>query len=211
MSDEVSDQNASDAGGLEPPAAPAEAIWQRLLFWFYLDRGMLPLVYRLCGLAFVPSCIWLYFASHQPLYTVPTWRIGQSFLWLPALPEALDRIIMVGAILSAIMLVAGFKQRLFVIIAIKEGRIKVPYRRTNRLGQSITTAVNTVGGRVVGTIGTNVDYAPWVISSEKTPDSGGPQAQYHKKRWWTLQGVVADAWPHVLDIYQKRLKELINS
>ena len=115
MSDEVSDQNASDAGGLEPPAAPAEAIWQRLLFWFYLDRGMLPLVYRLCGLAFVPSCIWLYFASHQPLYTVPTWRIGQSFLWLPALPEALDRIIMVGAILSAIMLVAGFKQRLFVI------------------------------------------------------------------------------------------------
>lgn len=102
------------------------------------------------------------------------------------------------------------KQRIFVIIAIKTGEIDVPYRRTGSVGRSITTHVSEVGNNVVGIIGTSLENAGWVISSEPSP-IGGPQAAYHKKRWWTLQGVVADAWPQVLEIYQKRLNELLNS
>jgi len=61
------------------------------------------------------------------------------------------------------------------------------YKRTGNMVASITTDVKTMGGEMVGVIGTNMSYAPWVISSERVPNGDGPQAWMHKGRWYTLQ------------------------
>lgn len=84
------------------------------------------------------------------------------------------------------------RQWLFVTLSIREGSMRVPYRRTSTLLRSITTEVKPMGSSYVGSIGTNIVYAPWVISSEPFRGIGG-QAEYHKGHWWTLQDVVMKA------------------
>lgn len=103
------------------------------------------------------------------------------------------------------------RQRRYVKAAIARGEITVPYRRTGQLGRSITTRVDEIGGSVVGIIGTNVEYAPWVISSEPTPDGIGPQAKYHQGNWWTLQEVVEGAFPGVVRLFERRLTDLLGA
>lgn len=75
------------------------------------------------------------------------------------------------------------------------------YRRTGTLGRSITTEVKAIGTRQVGSIGTNVVYAPYVIDKER-------QAGMHVGRWWTLQDVVLKARDKVIDIYIKAVRRL---
>lgn len=99
------------------------------------------------------------------------------------------------------------KQRRYVMAAISRGEITIPYRRTGLLGRSITTEVRSIGATVQGVIGTNTQYAPWVISDEETPNGLGPQSRYHADHWWTLQGVVGDSLPDVIRIFEKRLAE----
>jgi hypothetical protein len=70
------------------------------------------------------------------------------------------------------------KQRRFFFAALRDGRIKVPYRRTGQLGNSITSAPFQEAGKVGFFVGTNLDYAQWVIG--KRDD----QAAYHRD-WWT--------------------------
>lgn len=100
------------------------------------------------------------------------------------------------------------RQRRYVMAAIRSGEITVPYRRSGQLGRSITGRVEELGGQVVGIIGTNLRAAPWVIG-ERATEHGGPQARYHQGTWWTLEGVVRDAYPAVVDLFERRLAELM--
>lgn len=82
------------------------------------------------------------------------------------------------------------------------------YRRTGTLGREIGTEVRPMGSKIIGLIGTNTVYAPWVISDEKV-GSRGPQAWMHVGRWWTLQGVVHKAWGSVVKIYRDHFLKAI--
>lgn len=82
------------------------------------------------------------------------------------------------------------------------------YERTGTLGRSLTTEVRALGGDVVGAIGTNVVYSPWVISDEPAMGAG-PQAWMHVGRWWTLQGVVEKARDAVVGIYREMVQRLL--
>jgi len=82
------------------------------------------------------------------------------------------------------------------------------YRRTGTLGRTIATEVRPMGAKVVGVIGTDTVYAPWVIS-DKSVGSRGPQASVHAGRWWTLQGVVSRAWNAVTNIYRDAFRKAV--
>jgi hypothetical protein len=58
------------------------------------------------------------------------------------------------------------------------------YVRTGKLGQSITEEVSAEGTEVIGVIGTNIPYAPYVIGGDDE------QAWMHQGRWWQLPAVV---------------------
>lgn len=83
------------------------------------------------------------------------------------------------------------------------------YRRTGTLGRSITTRVEKLGRNWAGYIGTNVVYAPWVISSSKV-GSRGPQARVHIGRWFTLQQLVKSSGEAIYRIYRRYIKDLID-
>jgi hypothetical protein len=83
------------------------------------------------------------------------------------------------------------------------------YRRTGTLGRTMYSEVRELGSEVVGIIGNNTTYAPWVISAERIGDRG-PQAGFHSGRWYTLQGVVQKAKNGVIQIYKDWIKGLIN-
>lgn len=76
------------------------------------------------------------------------------------------------------------------------------YRRTGTLGRSITTQVRELGTQMVGVIGTNVVYAPYVIDEKR-------QAAMHSGRWWTLQAVVRKARAGVRAIYRAAIRDLL--
>jgi hypothetical protein len=60
---------------------------------------------------------------------------------------------------------------------------EIPYRRSGRLGQSITSDVeNTTPTEVTVSVGTNVTYAPDVIGDPQTQ-----QHPYHQGNWTPLQ------------------------
>jgi hypothetical protein len=71
------------------------------------------------------------------------------------------------------------KQRRYFFWALAKGEIKVPYRRTGRTGQGITSAPFARGDVVGFFIGTNSPGAVYVLG---TPRQG--QAMYHQD-WWT--------------------------
>jgi len=82
------------------------------------------------------------------------------------------------------------------------------YRRTEKMGASISTEVRELGSTIVGVIGTPIVYAPWVISDQAV-GKRGPQAWMHKGRWWTLQGVVMKAKDVIVKIYEQAVHDLI--
>lgn len=96
------------------------------------------------------------------------------------------------------------RQRIFVLASIAEGSMVVPYRRTSHLAGSITGEVRGIGNDWVGFVGTNVVYAPWVISEEKV-GGRGPQASYHSGIWYVLQKVVKDAKDGIIRIYRENV------
>ena len=83
------------------------------------------------------------------------------------------------------------------------------YERTNTLGRRITTGVQVGENSVLGEIGTNTKYAPWVIGPEYPGEqiNGAQmyQAKIHSDRWWRLYDVVetnaADTW----DVFEDEL------
>ena len=82
------------------------------------------------------------------------------------------------------------------------------YRRTGTLGRTMYSDVREMGSSVVGLIGNNTTYAPWVISAERI-GTRGPQARWHY-RWYTLQQVVKDAKNGVIQIYRNWIKGMID-
>lgn len=82
------------------------------------------------------------------------------------------------------------------------------YTRTMQLDRSIGTEVRSVGSDFIGTIGTNLIYAPYVISTEKV-DARGPQAKVHRGRWWTLQGVLEKAKGQVQRIFTQTFEQWV--
>ncbi len=83
------------------------------------------------------------------------------------------------------------------------------YRRTETLGRATTTDVRPLGGGgFIGFIGNKVEYAPWVISTERV-HGAGPQTWFHKAHgWWTLQGVVEKAAAKVIEIFEDAVKQI---
>ena len=77
------------------------------------------------------------------------------------------------------------KQRRWFFAALRRGDITVPYVRTGTLGRRWTTNVAASLDGLVGTIGNNTDYGPFVQST-------GQQAQIHRGRWETIDKVLAD-------------------
>ena len=57
-------------------------------------------------------------------------------------------------------------------------------------------------GVVVGYIGSNINYAPYVIGKDK-------QAKAHKGRWYTLEKVVENAKSGVNKIFRKNIRNLL--
>lgn len=77
------------------------------------------------------------------------------------------------------------------------------YTRRLLLGKSITTEVRGIGAETVGVIGTNISYAPWVISEDQ-------QAWMHVGRWWTLHQVARNAEPAVQAFFTREIDKYIN-
>ena len=62
--------------------------------------------------------------------------------------------------------------------------------------------VESLGGRVVGIVGTALEYAPFVIDENR-------QAKQHRGRWYTLQGVVEKAQDGIKRIFEEAIRNLI--
>lgn len=70
------------------------------------------------------------------------------------------------------------RQRRYVMAAIRRGTIKIPYVRTGKLGQRWTRRIAERSNALVGTVGNNIRYAPFVQSAER-------QARMHQGNWRT--------------------------
>lgn len=107
----------------------------------------------------------------------------------------------------------GLKKTTQKAVLYVEGEIP-PYpsgswERTGTLGRTMYSEVRELGSEVVGIIGNNTVYAPWVISSEQIGNRG-PQRDFHGAHgWYTLQGVIQKAKNGVIQIYEKWIKGLI--
>jgi len=90
------------------------------------------------------------------------------------------------------------------------------YQRTNTLGRRWTTMVEVGLESVIGRLGTNVPYAPWVVG----PDYPGEtingfemyQAKIHQGRWWQLEDVIDNniggAWTEFEKHFNSEIKRL---
>lgn len=85
------------------------------------------------------------------------------------------------------------------------------YKRTGLLGRRWTTEVENTPVSVIGTIGNNTPYAPWVVG----PDYPGLvingremyQSKVHADRWWQFIDLIetneSDAWKEFSDTFWK--------
>lgn len=99
------------------------------------------------------------------------------------------------------------KQRRWFFAAVKRGDVpgwrqgeagpeKTGSARTGNMGRKFTHDVESAETQVLGQLGTNVPYAPWVVG----PDYPGEmingktmyQARIHQNRWWQFYAVVND-------------------
>jgi hypothetical protein len=77
------------------------------------------------------------------------------------------------------------RQRRYVLWAIRNGIIEVPYKRTRRYAQGWKIAKVQGGYR----LSNSVPYSKWVGGGAR----GEPQARIHQGRWLTFRGAVEDA------------------
>jgi len=95
------------------------------------------------------------------------------------------------------------RQRRWFFAALRDGRIQVPYRRTGTLGRSWTTDVIVTPDALLGVVGTNTVYAPWVQDRER-------QARIHQGRWQTVSDVVERNADAIMQQFAARLDEVWN-
>lgn len=91
------------------------------------------------------------------------------------------------------------KQRRFFFAALREGTIEVPYRRTGTLGRRWTSAITGSGDNLVGTVGNNTSYGPYVMSR-------ADQAAYHAGVWPVAEDVADQMTDDVLGIFQQAVQ-----
>ena len=91
------------------------------------------------------------------------------------------------------------KQRRFFFAALREGKIQVPYARTGTLGRRWTTTVAGSGDDLVGRVGNNTSYGPYVMSR-------ADQAAYHAGVWPVAEDVAEQAEGDVLGIFQQAVQ-----
>lgn len=87
------------------------------------------------------------------------------------------------------------KQRRWFFWALSQGLVEGEYTRTGTLGRRFTTKVQVRGVEVLGEIGSDTPYAPWVVGPDENEaiTIGGVQmfqAPIHRGRWWQFQEVV---------------------
>jgi hypothetical protein len=87
------------------------------------------------------------------------------------------------------------KQRRYVMAAIREGTIEVPYRRTGTLGRRWTSRVWGAGMDTMGEVGNNTSYGPFVMDRTS-------QAMYHAGTWPVAQDVAEGALGDVVGLFQ---------
>ena len=84
------------------------------------------------------------------------------------------------------------------------------YRRTGTLGRTIVSKAEKTGQYTyAGIVGSNLAYAPWVVSEEKGRNQAGPQAWFHQGRWMTWQEVLRRAKSRVVNIYREGIQRLL--
>jgi hypothetical protein len=106
------------------------------------------------------------------------------------------------------------KQRKWFFWALKSGKIKVPYKRTGLLGRRVTSQAERKGVDVIGSVGLDVPYAPWVVGPDKSAavTIGGVemwQQPVHQGRWWQFYKIVEENLDEAYRIFQEEFwKEL---
>jgi len=100
---------------------------------------------------------------------------------------------------------AGFvsdKQRRWFFAALRRGDITVPYVRTGALGRRWTTKITMGPDALVGTIGNDTEYAPFVQSKDQ-------QAQIHQGRWETIEQVLDDNKPAIEQEFKRAIDKAL--
>lgn len=94
---------------------------------------------------------------------------------------------------------ASDKQRKYVMAAIREGRIQVPYRRTGGLANRWSAARTTKGA----VIRNSARYAKYVVGDEQ---GLGQNKEFHKGRWYQArQDVIDKRLPAMRKMLARRL------
>lgn len=86
------------------------------------------------------------------------------------------------------------------------------YIRTETLGRSLGGAggkptvysIKGTGANVVGTFGTNLSYAQYVIDENR-------QAYMHKGRWWTMKTIVENTKEKIINLWNLMIKRALGS
>lgn len=95
------------------------------------------------------------------------------------------------------------KQRRFFFAALADGRIRVPYQRTNHLGRGWRAGVTLTGGGLTITVGNTTAYAPYV--------QGSQQSGYHRGNWKTVSELSQGEERTVVSIFDRHIDQVIRS
>lgn len=90
------------------------------------------------------------------------------------------------------------RQRRWFFAALNSGQISIPYSRTGNLGRSWTTEIRTSPMELIGEVGNNVPYGPYV-QGENT------QASIHQGIWQTDQDVFDDLRDQIVADFERSI------
>lgn len=81
------------------------------------------------------------------------------------------------------------------------------YIRTNTLGRSITSEAVIENNSVIGALGTNIEYAPWVIGpsfpGEQINGRQMYQSRVHEGRWYQLYDIFEQSADRAWEIFDE--------
>lgn len=95
------------------------------------------------------------------------------------------------------------RQRRFFFAALADGRIRVPYQRTGRLGRGWRVGVTNLTGGLSITVENAVPYWDRV--------QGARQAPYHRGNWKTLSELSRGLEQRIVAIYDRRVDQIIRN
>ncbi|MHB0922637.1 MAG: hypothetical protein ACYC3H_01560 [Bellilinea sp.] len=82
------------------------------------------------------------------------------------------------------------------------------YKRTGTLGRRFTENTTRGEDAIIGELGTNLAYAPWVVGPDYPGvEIGGRQkyqAQVHVDRWWQFDRVIENSEADVWDEFEEK-------